>query len=109
MVGCIIEIIFGFVFIYIGISNFKGNISLLHSYHTKNVSDEDKPKLGKLTGIAMLVIAFSLITSAIFFALDIWKNDKIFSAIAEIVLEVGLLAGCIICVLAIKKYNKSIF
>ena len=109
MLSGIIEIIIAIIFIFIGISNLKGNVSLLHSYHVKNVSDEDKPKLGKLIGIAILIISLSLIISGVFMVFAELKNNTAFGVVSEISIGVGLLIGCAICLFAIKKYNKSIF
>ena len=51
----------GVVCIVIGISNRKGNISLLHSYHTKRVAEEDKLPLGKLVGLGMMIVGIALL------------------------------------------------
>ena len=42
MVSGIVTFIVGIVVIVIGMKNRNGNISMLHSYHIKNVKEEDK-------------------------------------------------------------------
>ena len=42
MFELVIQIIIGLVLIFIGFSNRKGNLKLLHSYHIKNVKKEDE-------------------------------------------------------------------
>ena len=55
----IIQIVIGTIFIAIGISNMKGNISLLHSYHRKRVKEEDiisfVSEISPLTGNTIMV------------------------------------------------------
>ena len=49
----IITIVIGIVMILIGFSNRKGNISMLHSYHRKRVTEEDRLPFGKMVGNGM--------------------------------------------------------
>ena len=99
----IMTIIIGILFIGIGISNYKGNINLLHSYHRKRVKEEDKPIMGKICGIGMLVIAFSLISQGVLLIIDPT------SSIANLIMYVGLAIGIAFNFYAIIKYNKGLF
>lgn len=106
--GAAIDILIGIVFIVIGILNIKGNVSMLHSYHINNISEEDKKPFGKLVGIGMIVIAVSLIIAgALFIPAEITK-ESIYTTASNTVLFAGLIGGCGICLYAIKKYNKKI-
>ena len=60
MIGGIVEILVGIVFTVIAILNFKGNISMLHSYHMNNIKEEDKPIFAKRMGIGMLIVGIYL-------------------------------------------------
>ena len=46
----IVTIIVGIALIIIGVLNTKGNVSMLHSYHTKIVKEEDKIPFGRRVG-----------------------------------------------------------
>lgn len=105
----IFMIIIGVVFIIIGIINRTGNISLLHSYHRKRVSEEDKLPLGKLVGLGMLIIGGSLIIFGVLGFIEKATQNNIIFIIKHIVLFVGLVLGLVISLFAINKYNKGIF
>lgn len=105
----IFMIIIGVVFIIIGIINRTGNISLLHSYHKKRVSEEDKLPLGKLVGLGMLIIGISLIIVSVLGFIENATQNNLFFIIKNIILFVGLVLGLGINLYAINKYNKGIF
>ena len=102
MMELIIQLIIGLIVIVMGISNCKGNISLLHSYHVKRVKKSDIVPFGKMVGIGSIIIGVSIIIAAIF-------NFIKYVFISEIVLWFGLVIGCILIFYALFKYNKGIF
>ena len=107
--GAAIDILIGIVFIVIGILNIKGNVSMLHSYHINNISEENKKPFGKLVGIGMIVIAISLMTCGVLFIPGELTGKGVYVTASNVILFTGLIAGCGICLYAIKKYNKNIF
>ena len=96
-------ILLGVVLVLIGISNYKGNINSLHSYHRKRVQEEDRVPFGRLVGTGTILVGFSLIVSA----------ALAFAGVSEMIQEVvtvaGLVAGIPIITYAMFKYNKGIF
>ena len=105
----IFTIILGIVCIIIGISNRKGNISMLHSYHRKNVSEEDRIPFGKLVGLGTIVIGITLIIfGGLKYLSETLMND-IFSMIATFVFVPGMVTGLGFGFYAMKKYNNGIF
>ena len=86
--------------IIIGVSIYKGNIELIHSYHQENVTD--KVGYGKAMGKALIILSLPLIASGIiaFFTE---------SVIPTIVLIVGMVIGFIPIIKAQNKYNGGIF
>lgn len=105
----IITAAIGIVCIIIGISNRKGNISTLHSYHRKRVSEEDRIPFGKLVGLGTIIIGIALIIGGgLNFAAVSLQND-LFSILGTVVMVLGLIAGLGISFYAMKKYNKGIF
>lgn len=105
MFELVIQIIIGLVLIFIGFSNRKGNLKLLHSYHVKNVKKEDEIPFGKLIGLGSIIVGVTIIVVSIFDFL----TRKEFSLISNILLFSGLIPGVGIILHALFKYNKGIF
>ena len=108
MVEAIIGIIIGIACIVIGVLNMKGNIKMLHSYHTNNIKEEDKIPFGRLVGIGTLVIGISLIIYGSLNVAYTINQNNLFVVLSNILLVIGLIIGICICLFAIKKYNKKI-
>ena len=109
MENLILSIVIGIVFIFIGVSNLRGNINLLHSYHRNNVKEEDKKPLGKRVGISMIIIAVSIIANGVLTFLSTALNNWVLEAVGLGILIVGLAVGLGLTIYAIKKYNGKIF
>ena len=93
----------------LGIVNMTGNVSTLHSYHRKRVSEENRKPFGRLVGLGTLIIGISLI---IFSALQLASEKtevELYAVIGAALLIIGVAAGALLSVYAIKKYNGSIF
>lgn len=105
MVELIAQIIIGLILILIGISNIKGNISTLHSYHRKRVKKEDVLPFGKKIGIGTIIIGCTIIIAEI---VDLLFKHS-FQYITNIILIIGFIPGFIIILYALFKYNKGIF
>ena len=99
----------GIVLIVCGIITMTGNISLLHRYHRKRVSEEDRKPFGRLTGIGLVIIAVALIVfGSLTYAFERTQNPA-FSIAGNVILIVSLVAGLGISFYAMIKYNKGIF
>ena len=105
----LITAVIGIVCSSIGISNRKGNISLLHSYHRKRVSEEDRIPFGKMVGLGMIIVGIAMILGGgLNFAAVSLQND-LFSILGTVVMIAGLASGLGISFYAMQKYNKGIF
>ena len=109
MAGNIIAFLVGVVCIVLGISNMRGNISTLHSYHRHRVSEEDRIPFGKQVGLGTMIIGIGIIIFSVLFAVTLYTENNIFILIGTAVLIVGIVAGLIISFKAMIKYNKGIF
>lgn len=105
----IFSAILGVIFIVIGVLNRKGNISSLHSYHRKRVSEEDRLPFGKIVGLGTIIIGCAMIIfSCLSFAANILQKE-LYVIIGSIVLIVGLAVGLGLSFYGMNKYNKGIF
>ena len=109
MPGNIVVFLVGVVFIVLGISNMRGNISTLHSYHRHRVSEEDRIPFGKQVGLGTIIIGIGIIIFSVLSAVTLYTENNIFTLIGTVVLIVGIIVGLIISFKAMIKYNKGIF
>ena len=105
----IVTAILGIVLIVIGLSNRKGNISMLHSYHTKRVSEEDRIPFGKLVGLGMIIMGIVMILFSALMLLASYLQADLLTTIANVIMIAGFVIGIGIAFYAMFKYNKGIF
>lgn len=109
MTAFIVTAVVGIVCIALGISNMKGNISSLHSYHRHRVSEEDRLPFGRKVGLGTVIIGAAIIVFAALSALASYTKNDIFTLIGTGIMIVGLVVGVVISFSAMIKYNKGIF
>lgn len=95
-------IIFGTIFVFMGIINYKGNISTIHWYNRRNISNDNVKKYGKLMGFGTIIIGIGMITTGI---LQLLYNSEELNYI----LIISIIIGTIIMIYSQIKYNKGIF
>ena len=99
----------GIVCVVIGISNMRGNISTLHSYHRSRVSEEDRIPFGKKVGLGTIIVGCGVMAFSILSAVTLLTENEIFLLLGNVALFAGLFVGLGIAFAAMKKYNKGIF
>ena len=99
----------GLLIAIIGISNMRGNISTIHSYHRQRVTEENVKPFGRLVGLGTLIIGISLIVFGALLFIFEQTQLELLSIIATIELIAGLVAGTSLGFYAMKKYNGGIF
>ena len=109
MTGYIVTFLVGVICVVLGISNMRGNISSLHSYHRHRVSEEDRIPFGKEVGLGTIIIGIGIIIFSILSTVTLYTENNIFILVGTAVLIVGIIAGLIISFKAMIKYNKGIF
>ena len=109
MASCIMTFLVGVLFIIIGISNRKGNISSLHSYHRNRVSEEDRIPFGKQVGLGTVIIGIGIIAMGVFSSVALYTQNEIFHWIGTILLILAILLGLFFSFRAMIRYNKGIF
>ena len=109
MLEFIVAFIIGLACIVIGVLNTKGHIGMLHSYHRKRVSDEDRIPFGRLVGTGMMVIGVAAIVGAGLFTAGGMTENAVLTIVGNAVLIAGFVFGIAISFYAMIKYNKGIF
>ena len=104
-VACIV----GIVLIVLGIFNMRGNISSLHSYHRKRVSEEDKLPFGRMVGLGIIIIGVSIIIGIALCTVTEYTQIQAFETVGMGILIAGLVVGTALAFFAMIKYNKGIF
>ena len=102
IVGVIVELAVGLLCIVLGLVIWlKRKVSLVHTYHYKNVKQEDLPAYTRLLGIGLILIGVGICVTGL---LNLFE-----SAFWWIPMAVGFVAGFIVMSIAQKKYNGSWF
>ena len=109
MAGNIVTFLVGVVCIVLGISNMRGNISSLHSYHRSRVSEEDRIPFGKQVGLGTIIVAIGIIVFSVLSSVTLYTENDIFILVGTAVLIIGIILGLVISFRAMIKYNKGIF
>ena len=109
MAGNIVTFLVGVVCIVLGISNMRGNISSLHSYHRNRVSEEDRIPFGKQVGLGTIIIGIGIIVFSVLSSVTLYTENDIFILVGTVFLIIGIILGLVISFRAMIKYNKGIF
>ena len=109
MMGNIVTFLVGVVCIVLGISNMRGNISFLHSYHRNRVSEEDRIPFGKQVGLGTIIVGIGIIVFSVLSSVTLYTENDIFILVGTAVLIIGIILGLVISFRAMIKYNKGIF
>ena len=109
MAGNIVTFLVGVICIVLGISNMKGNISSLHSYHRNRVSDEDRIPFGNQVGVGTIIIGIGIIVFSVLSAVTLYTENDIFILLGTVLLIGAIIIGLVISFRAMIKYNKGIF
>ena len=105
----IISVILGIVCIVLGVLNTKGNISTLHAYHRKRVTEENRLPFGRMVGAGTIVIGVGLIVGGTFLGLSELLTNPTYATVGGVILIVAFVVGLAISFAAMIKYNKGIF
>ena len=109
MTSYIFAFLVGVICIVLGISNMRGNISSLHSYHRNRVSEEDKLPFGKQVGLGIVIVGIGIIIFSILSVVTLYTDNNLFTLVGTAILIIGIIVGLVISFKAMIKYNKGIF
>ena len=109
MDSAIVPAILGIIICILGISNRKGNISSIHWYHRKRITEETRLPFGELVGLGTIICGAALIVfGGLSFVAEITENN-LFKLIGAVIVVLGLGVGLALSLYAMIKYNKGIF
>lgn len=109
MAGFVVSFLVGAVCVGLGISNMRGNISSLHSYHRSRVSEEDRIPFGKKVGLGTIIIGCGIMVYSVLATTTLLTGNEEFVSIGNVLMVVSMVVGLGIAVWAMKKYNKGVF
>lgn len=109
MIGNIVAFLIGVTCIVLGISNMRGNLSTLHSYHRHRVSEEDRIPFGKQVSLGTSIIGIGIIVFSILSAVTLYTENDIFVLLGIALLIGAIIIGLVISLRAMIQYNKGIF
>ncbi len=109
MVGSIVTCLVGVVCIVLGVSNMRGNISSLHSYHRHRVSEEDRIPFGKQVGLGTIIVGVGIIIFSVLSAVTLYAENNVFILVGTAFLIISIILGLVVSFRAMIKYNKGIF
>lgn len=89
--------------------NMMGNISTLHWYHRRKVSEEDRIPFGRKIGLGTIIVGSSVILKACLQYAAEKSGNQTMDTIGTVAMAIGGLIGFIIIIYALMKYNKGIF
>lgn len=96
----------GVLFIILGMMNIKGNISTIHWYNRIRITEETRPKYGKLMGAGTIIIGSGFILDTLLNLLFVSTFSELIGAI---IVGVTCIVGLAVMLYAQIKYNKGIF
>ena len=108
--GAVIEpIILGIIISILGFSHMKGNISSIHWYHRKRITEENRLPFGRMIGLGTIICGISIVIYGCLSFLAEKTQIDLFTIIGSVILVIGLVIGLALSLYAMIKYNKGIF
>lgn len=102
-------IILGIFISILGFSNMKGNISSIHWYHRKRITEENRLPFGRMIGLGTIICGVSIVIFGCLSLVAEKTQINIFTIIGAVIVVVGLVVGLALSLYAMIKYNKGIF
>lgn len=102
-------IILGIFISILGFSNMKGNISSIHWYHRKRITEENRLPFGRMIGLGTIICGVSIVIFGCLSLVAEKTQILIFTIIGAVIVVVGLVVGLALSLYAMIKYNKGIF
>ena len=105
----LVPMILGIFIIVMGVANMKGNLSTIHWYHRKRVTEENQKPFGRLVGLGTVIIGAALVVYCLLCFISKQAQISLIETLANVLLIVALAFGLGLSFYAMIKYNKGIF
>ena len=109
MTSFLVCLFLGALLIVLGAVNTTGNISSLHSYHRRRVSEENRKPFGRLVGIGTILCGAGILLMGVASFLAEKTQISVFSVVGSVFLIVCFVVGLGLNFYAMIKYNGGIF
>ena len=109
MPAFVFAILAGIACILLGISNMRGNISTIHEYHRKRVSEADRIPFGKKMGLGTIIIGAGIVIFGVLSMISQFCKQEILLWIGMGIMLAGFAVGISLSFAAMIKYNKGVF
>ena len=76
MLGVVVTVAVGIICIVLGISNMRGNLSSLHSYHRNRVSEENRKPFGRIVGLGTIIVGVGIMLYGGMIGLALYLEKK---------------------------------
>ena len=109
VIGWITCLIVGCLILVMGAVNMAGNISTLHEYHRRRVSEADRKPFGRLVGLGTVLVGASVLIYGVCLIVYEKTQVKVWILAGVPLMIAGIIMGLIVSFYAMIKYNKGIF
>lgn len=109
MAASVVTLMVGALCIILGISNMRGNISSLHSYHRHRVSEEDRLPFGRIVGLGTVIIGIGVSVFSVLSAVTLYSKSDVFILVGSGIMIASFIVGIALSFYGMIKYNKGIF
>lgn len=109
MASMIGAIFLGILLIALGAVNMRGDLSSIHWYHRRRISDADRKPFGRMAGLGTLLIGTGMLLFGILNLAAVQFGCEALIAVGTISLIVLICIGLGMSLYAMLKYNKGIF
>ncbi len=99
----------GILLSIIGVLNMTGDLRSLHWYHRQRVTDEDRKPFGRLVGGGNIIIGVSITVFSALMCVSEINGSSVLPIIAICIILLGVIAGLVLSLYGMIKYNKGIF
>ncbi len=93
----------------LGFFNMKGNISSVHCYHRKRITEENRLPFGRMIGLGTIICGVSLVIFGCLTFVAEKTQTELFIILGAVIVVIGLVTGLALSLYAMMKYNKGVF
>ena len=109
MIGVVIALLVGILCILLGRAVYRGKLSLVQDYHTRQVREADKVAFGKGVGRGIILCGCGILAFSILAIVAICAGRQKFFLYGLVGLVLTMVGGLRIVFFVMRKYNGGVF